>query len=200
MRYKILLRTFSWSFSLLFLMSAGMWSSKLSAQTKESVINIVGWDKFKLGMSYEAVLTEIKNTEHPWINWKDRRATSFIFEEDKSLIGLFPNEYLIEGHFHFNKDNKLYLIRMVLSKKYFSYLSLLRKLKSKYGPPTDVRYAIVAWKQEDVILQLERRGILRYFDKNLFSQETGDDASQEKDAKDKKQIEQKTVESVLDTL
>lgn len=86
-----------------------------------------------------------------------------VSEVNTNTIRIKPNQHFQNIQFQFRQD-KLYLIRMDLSPKLYSYLSLSKSLRSKYGEPAEIRADRLVWRDGKRELYLERNTTLRYLD------------------------------------
>ena len=131
---------------------------------------IRGWATFFLGMTYSEVVKKIESEEVLGIYFKNQQALEFEDEVNKHFVALYPTDLLKQGHFQFNKNKKLYLIRLVFNEKHFSYLMLMERLTKKYGKPSKVTHPFVEWKTGSAKIQLERKTTVRYIEKSIFDE------------------------------
>ena len=134
--------------------------------------NITGWADFKLGMNYKEVLEMIQKETISWIKLKGDQLSEIEEERESYSLEILPTDFLKEGYFQFNENKKLYLIRLVFDKKYFSFLSLVTQLTDKYGSPNKTTYKKVQWNNNDFFLELQRDRTVRYFNTSIFQKET----------------------------
>ena len=134
----------------------------------KKAIMIEGWADLRLGMTYEEVLkvllAKLANTDKPWLRLKNPPNSEIIEERELYTLELLANDYIEEGFLQFNSKRRLYLIRLLFDKRYFSYLSLKRQLELKYGKPTRVRYEDLRWQKDGKRLILDRSRMVRYVD------------------------------------
>ncbi len=134
--------------------------------------NITGWADFKLGMNYKEVLEMIQKEIIPWIKLKGDQLSEIEEEREGYSLEILPTDFLKEGYFQFNKEKKLYLIKLVFDKKYFSFLSLMTQLTNKYGNPNKTTYKKAQWNNNNFFLELQRDRVIRYFNTSIFQKET----------------------------
>ncbi|MBL8991688.1 MAG: hypothetical protein JNM63_00010 [Spirochaetia bacterium] len=123
---------------------------------------VSGWNNFLLGSGFSQV-TNFLYTTHTWLEPTVDLRTDVVSEVNTNTIRIKPNQHFQSIQFQFRQD-KLYLIRLDLSPKLYSFLSLNKSLRAKYGEPNEIRSDRLVWRDGKRELILERNTTLRYLD------------------------------------
>ena len=130
----------------------------------EALAKIEGWQKIRLGMDYTNV-AELIEKAYPWLEPKDELFPDILEDAYLSEIAIYPNDYFERFHLQFNEKGLLYLIQIKYARDKYSYLSLLKKLKDKYGKPQVLNIKEARWHEGEKVLILERNRSIKYLDK-----------------------------------
>ena len=122
---------------------------------------IRGWREFTLGQDREAVGV-LLDKEYLWLVPEKPIEPDIIEKNPERSISIKKNDYFDHLRFQFNEENKLYLIDMNFSRRFFGFNQLYKKLREKYGPPQKVRFRQVTWERESQRIVLRRNNNLKY--------------------------------------
>ena len=130
-----------------------------------------GYGDIKLGIGVDEVKEILlKNRE---FGYRGDRDVSFspldnqiLIETDASLAGF---SFFDRCWFQF-ADGKLYIITINLNKEKIDHYSVFSKLCSKYGGPNKISPQKSQWKDDEVMMSLERPLALKYIDAKVFAE------------------------------
>ena len=134
---------------------------------------ITGWQSFNFKMSYKEVVEEFKKN-YKWLTLKQEGIEGISESENEFFLETYNNYYLPTLQFQFNKNKELYLIRIILSEKYFSYLELLSAFKANYGEAFNNSFKKITWRNKDQIIELYRDRTIKYIDLSTFKKSSDD--------------------------
>lgn len=130
---------------------------------------IEGWGNLRLGMTFEEINTVLQN-EYSWIALRK--------SENQTPGGYFletyKNNYFNKVQFQFDKNKVLYLLRMEMNPRFFSFIQLYNNLVEKYGPPQENSYIRVVWSDNERFMELYRNNVLVYVDKSNWQERLPD--------------------------
>lgn len=153
-----------------------------------------GFSKVHLGMSVDELKSALEK-DHQF-GYRGDRDVSMSPSDSQILIetdaAYEPYSFLGRCYFQF-ADEKLYIITINLKDTKIDHYSLLSKLIEKYGNPSEIKPEKSTWKDDSVIMSLERPLTLKYVDAKAFNDR------QEKSNIDKTAGE-KALEDFLDEL
>lgn len=154
-----------------------------------------GFKKIRFGMSVDQVKEELK--KDPAFGFRGDRDVSLLPGENRVLIETdtsrtAPYSFLERCWFQFYED-KLYTITINMKKKKMDHYSIYTTLTEKYGNPDFLNPEKSEWKDDSVIMSLERPLTLKYTDRKIF------DDLQSK-AMVKKTAEEQSKQDFLDLL
>lgn len=129
-----------------------------------------GFKKIHFGMTVDQVKEELK--KDPLFGFRGDRDVSLLPGENRILIETdtektAPYSFLERCWFQFYED-KLYTITINMKKKKVDHYSIYTTLAEKYGNPNFLNPEKSEWKNEYVIMSLERPLTLKYTDKKIF--------------------------------
>ncbi len=131
-----------------------------------------GFRKIQLGMTMEEVKSELlKDTQ---FGYRGDRDVSLLPTENRSLIETdtsktAPYSFLERCWFQFY-DGKLYTITLNLKTEKLDHYSVFAVLCEKYGNPSLLNPEKSEWKNDSVIMTLERPLTVKYVDKKVFEE------------------------------
>lgn len=171
-----------------------------SSQETQSAVpkSIEGWGNIALGLPYSQARKNLQQ-QFPEIVVDGDDFLDLPEPENKQSIRAKKTTFFDEISLFFDKNEKLYLIHLQFSQRHFSFLTLLQRLKKKYGNPTTTSFHNIVWKGEKGNIELFRTLIVRYIRKDIAE---GRKENQEQ-WNEKSAIEQKKKlkkEDVLNTL
>ena len=128
-----------------------------------------GFASAKLGMEIDALKEALKN-DHQFGYRGDRDVSlspsdgQFLIETSGSQYGF---SFLVRCWFQFAND-KLYIITINLDRSKLDHYSVFSKLCEKYGNPDELSPQKSVWRDDNVILSLEKPLTLKYTDAKAF--------------------------------
>ena len=147
-----------------------------------------GYSSAKLGMSIDSLKDALKN-DHQFGYRGDRDVSlspsdgQYLIETDGSLSGF---SFLERCWFQFS-DDKLYIITLNLDRSKIDHYSVFSKLCEKYGNPSELSPKKSVWKDDGVIMSLEKPLTLKYVDAKTFDSK-----------KDSSNVQKTTAENARD--
>jgi hypothetical protein len=144
-----------------------------------------GYAEIKFGMSVDDVKDALKKDMN--FGYRGDRDVSLLPGENRTLIETdtsrtAPYSFLEKCWFQFY-DDKLYTITVTMKKSKIDYHSVFSKLTEKYGMPNFISPEKSEWKNDSVIMSLEKPLSIKYTDKKVFD-ELRDRASVNKSAEE----------------
>ncbi len=132
-----------------------------------------GYSSAKLGMDIDSLKEALKK-DHQFGYRGDRDVSlspsdgQFLIETDGSQFGF---SFLGRCWFQFAND-KLYIITLNLDRTKLDHYSVFSKLCEKYGNPDELSPQKSVWRDDNVILSLEKPLTLKYTDAKAFESKT----------------------------
>ncbi len=129
-----------------------------------------GFRKIQLGMTMEEVKAELLKDSQ--FGYRGDRDVSLLPSENRSLIETdtsktAPYSFLERCWFQFY-NGKLYTITLNLKTEKLDHYSVFETLRKKYGNPSFLNPEKSEWKNDSVIMSLERPLTIKYVDKKVF--------------------------------
>lgn len=128
-----------------------------------------GYSGARLGMSLDSLKDALKKDSQ--FGYRGDRDVSlspsdgqYLIETDGSQFGF---SFLERCWFQFS-DDKLYIITLNLDKSKIDHYSVFSKLCEKYGSPDELSPKKSVWRDDSVILSLEKPLTLKYVDAAAF--------------------------------
>lgn len=150
---------------------------------------IEGWGKLKLGLSYQEVLTVLSN-DYPWMILRPQEE---VVNPDRIFyLESYKNDFFSIVQFQFNNNHRLYLLRLKMNPRYFSFLKIYNQLFELYGPPQENSYIRVTWKDATRSLELYRNQTVVYINKEGWNEDLPSSLIEDQ--------RQKLINSVFDDL
>lgn len=129
-----------------------------------------GFHDIKLGMSVDDVKSALK--KDPMFGYRGDRDVSLAPGDNEVLIetdaAYSSYSYLDHCWFQFS-DGKLYIITINLNQEKMDHYSVFKTLCEKYGNPESLTPEKSTWKNDSVIMTLERPLALKYIDAAAFN-------------------------------
>ncbi len=132
-----------------------------------------GFSSARLGMEINALKDALKK-DHQFGYRGDRDVSlspsdgQFLIETNGAKYGL---SFLERCWFQFSND-KLYIITLNLDRTKLDHYSVFSKLCEKYGNPDELSPQKSVWRDDNVILSLEKPLTLKYTDAKAFESKT----------------------------
>lgn len=127
----------------------------------------LGYGSVKLGMSMDDVKQALSQNAN--FGYRGERDVSLLPGENRALISTTGILFLDECWFQFDKD-RLYIITINLNTEQIDYYSVFSKLCEKYGQPNSLSPKKSEWKNDSVIMSLEKPLALKYTDVKIFEE------------------------------
>lgn len=124
-----------------------------------------GYRSIKLGMTLEEVKKALRSDS--FFGYRGERDVSLLPGENRVLIETSSGGYLERCWFQFYED-KLYTLIVNFNPEKIDYYSVFTKLLEKYGTPAELTPEQAVWRNEEVILSLERPVSVKYIDRTVF--------------------------------
>lgn len=129
-----------------------------------------GFKNIKFGMSVDQVKSELKKDNN--FGYRGDRDVSLLPGENRILIETdtaktAPYSILERCWFQFY-DGKLYTITVNMRPRKMDHYSIYTTLTKKYGDPDSLNPEKSEWKDDSVIMSLERPLTLKYTDRAVF--------------------------------
>lgn len=137
-------------------------------QSEQSVALPTGFQNITLGMDAETTKNALK--DNALFGYRGERDVSLTPDTRQPIIQTDggPYSYLRQCWFQFHNDI-LYIMTLNLNQEKTDYYSLFSTLCKKYGEPTALTPNKCEWRNETVILTLERPLALKYTDAKIFT-------------------------------
>ncbi len=174
-------------FSLSFTNSLKSLTSSTTNKLSSLKTPITGWAEIEFGMKISEVKSSLNNS-HPNLIIRENPFSDIIGEEDNNFLEINSDSQINSLQFQFNKIEELYLIRIRLSPRYFSFTNLLSDLKEKYGDNFILKYEKAIWEDENNRLELYKNNQVIYLDKNLIDGNVGTSLLEQEKANDLQRI------------
>jgi len=129
------------------------------------------WRSISLGMGLEAVKEELRKDGS--FGYRGDRDVSLLPTMNRTLIETSGGQFIRRAWFQFHED-KLYTMTFNLDPDQFDYFSLYSSLVRKYGEPTSLDPRKALWRDDRVILTLERPLTVKYVDREVFERLLGE--------------------------
>lgn len=130
-----------------------------------------GFSEIHLGMSVVELKDALKKDYQ--FGYRGDRDVSLSPQDGQVLIETDaenePFSFLGRCYFQF-ADEKLYIITINLKNTKIDHYSVLSKLIEKYGNPDEIKPDKSTWKDDSVIMSLERPLTLKYVDAKVFNE------------------------------
>lgn len=129
-----------------------------------------GFGKLKLGMSFDEAKAALKSDSQ--FGYRGDRDVSLSPSDGESVIETdtrmtAPYSYIAKSWLQFS-EKKLYVLTMNLNEERVDYYSVFSKLCEKYGNPSEISPKKSVWKDNSVILSLEKPLTLRFIDSAAY--------------------------------
>ena len=130
-----------------------------------------GFGKVKLGMSFDEAKSALKADSQ--FGYRGDRDVSLSPSDGESIIETdtsrtAPYSYITKSWLQFS-DKKLYVLTMNLNEERVDYYSVFSKLCEKYGNPSEISPKKSVWKDNSVILSLEKPLTLKFIDSSAYN-------------------------------
>lgn len=127
---------------------------------------IDGWGDVAFNLTYPEAREKLTN-QYKWLTVKDDSIEDIIETENTNFIRTYQTAFFDEVSLFFDKENKLYMVRLHFAQRHFSFLDLLRRLENKYGKATKTTFARIVWEGENGNIELFRNRVIRYLRKDI---------------------------------
>ncbi|MBN1615719.1 MAG: hypothetical protein JW875_00290 [Spirochaetales bacterium] len=127
-----------------------------------------------LGMDIESVKEQLLSDGI--FGYRGDRDVSLLPYKNRSLIETSGSSFIKRAFFQFYEE-KLYIMIFMIDVDRMDYYSLYTTFVTKYGEPTSLDPAKALWKDERVIVTLERPLTVKYVDQAVFQSLIADDST-----------------------
>lgn len=127
-----------------------------------------GYNEIKLGMDLDTV----KKTLYadPNFNYRGDPDVTMLPQDKQYFIECDGNVFIDRAFFQF-EDEKLYIIIIMMNQEMIDHYSIYSAFVKKYGLPDSLDPSSAQWKDDKVIISLERPLTLKYMDKEVFEKQ-----------------------------
>lgn len=141
-----------------------------NSQSSQNLPN--GFRKIQLGMTLDEVKSALQKDAQ--FGYRGDRDVSLLPSDNQTLIETdtsrtAPYSFLDRCWFQFY-EGRLYTITLNLKQEKLDHYSIFSTLCQKYGNPNSLDPEKSEWKNDSVIMTLERPLTLKYVDKNVFNE------------------------------
>ena len=148
----------------------------------------LGYKNIQLGQSFEEVRSILEKDSS--FGFRGDRDVSLLPTEERVLIETSGSSFFDRCWFQFY-ENKLYTLILNINVERMDYYSMFKTFTLKYGEPTSLNPTKSEWKNNSVILSLEKPLTVKYLDVKVFEelQESSEAATSAEDYLRKKFLE-----------
>lgn len=140
----------------------------------------LGYKNIRLGQSFEEVRSILEKDSS--FGFRGDRDVSLLPTEERVLIETSGSSFFERCWFQFY-ENKLYSLILNINVERMDYFSMFKTFTLKYGEPTSLNPSKSEWKNNSVVLSLEKPLTVKYLDVKVF-QELQDASEQASSAED----------------
>jgi hypothetical protein len=127
----------------------------------------MGYKDIQLGQTFEQV-REILEKDSAF-GFRGDRDVSLLPTEERVLIETSGSAFFERCWFQFYED-KLYSIVLNIDTDRMDYFSMFKTFSQKYGDPNSLNPSKSEWKNDSVILSLEKPLTVKYLDVKVFNE------------------------------
>jgi hypothetical protein len=127
----------------------------------------LGYKNIQLGQSFEEVRSILEKDSS--FGFRGDRDVSLLPTEERVLIETSGSSFFDRCWFQFY-ENKLYTLILNINVERMDYFSMFKTFTLKYGEPTSLNPTKSEWKNNSVILSLEKPLTVKYLDVKVFDE------------------------------
>ena len=127
----------------------------------------LGYKDIKLGQSFEEVRSILEKDSS--FGFRGDRDVSLLPTEERVLIETSGSSFFDRCWFQFYED-KLYSIVLNINLDRMDYFSMFKNFTLKYGEPSYLNPSKSEWKNNSVVLSLEKPLTVKYLDVKVFDE------------------------------
>ena len=127
----------------------------------------LGYKNIQLGQSFEEVRSILEKDSS--FGFRGDRDVSLLPTEERVLIETSGSSFFDRCWFQFY-ENKLYTLILNINVERMDYYSMFKTFTLKYGEPTSLNPTKSEWKNNSVILSLEKPLTVKYLDVKAFDE------------------------------
>ena len=127
----------------------------------------LGYKNIQLGQSFEEVRSILEKDSS--FGFRGDRDVSLLPTEERVLIETSGSAFFERCWFQFYED-KLYSIVLNIDTDRMDYFSMFKTFSQKYGEPNSLNPSKSEWKNDSVILSLEKPLTVKYLDVKVFNE------------------------------
>ncbi len=148
----------------------------------------LGYKDIKLGQTFDQVRSILEKDSS--FGFRGDRDVSLLPTEERVLIETSGSSFFDRCWFQFYED-KLYSLILNINVERMDYFSMFKTFTLKYGEPDSLNPTKSEWKNDSVILSLEKPLTVKYLDVKVFEklQESSEQASSTEEYLRKKFLE-----------
>ena len=124
-----------------------------------------GYSDIQLGLSVDEVKAKLK--KNTIFGFRGNRDVSLLPTEERVLIETPGSSFFSRCWFQFYED-KLYAITLNVNRKRMDYYSMFTKFCNDYGEPDFLNNEKAEWKNDSVMMSLEKPLTVKYIDINVY--------------------------------
>ena len=127
----------------------------------------MGYKDIQLGQTFEQVRSILEKDSA--FGFRGQRDVSLLPTEERILIETSGSAFFERCWFQFYED-KLYSIILNVDTERMDYFSMFKTFSQKYGEPTSLNPSKSEWKNDSVVLSLEKPLTVKYLDVKVFNE------------------------------
>ncbi len=127
----------------------------------------MGYKDIRLGQTVEQVRAILEKDSA--FGFRGDRDVSLLPTEERILIETSGSAFFERCWFQFYED-KLYSIILNIDTERMDYFSMFKTFSQKYGEPNSLNPSKSEWKNDNVILSLEKPLTVKYLDVKVFNE------------------------------
>ena len=127
----------------------------------------LGYKNIRLGQSFEEVRSILEKDSS--FGFRGDRDVSLLPTEERVLIETSGSSFFDRCWFQFY-ENKLYTLILNINVERMDYFSMFKTFTLKYGEPTSLNPTKSEWKNNSVVLSLEKPLTVKYLDVKVFDE------------------------------
>ena len=127
----------------------------------------LGYKDIRLGQSFEEVRSILEKDSS--FGFRGDRDVSLLPTEERVLIETSGSSFFDRCWFQFY-ENKLYTLILNINVERMDYYSMFKTFTLKYGEPTSLNPTKSEWKNNSVVLSLEKPLTVKYLDVKVFDE------------------------------
>jgi len=165
------LKYLSFFFVLLISVSAGAGAQEESGESPEKNELPRQFRELSLGMSLDDLKTKL--IIDGYFNFRGDRDVSFLPAREQSLVETTGSSFIKRAFFQL-RDGEVFIMSFTLNTEVIDHYSVFTQFTEKYGKPTQLNPKAAVWETEETRIAIERPLTVKYIDKKVFDDITGE--------------------------